>query len=141
MMYALKILESELKNQCGGFDWCYVYLKQHSELMWARRQYVDAQIPCTCSELMYTTPHWHLGNSASYMQFGERAVGVEWWRWRPVSSTSRKDQPVRDCTGSRFTTFISIRAAGTDHAFMKCTMFPASTALYEHYPEITNARG
>jgi len=73
MVFAFRIPESELGLQYGGFDWCYVYLEQLSEIVFlikqseaiGLRQYVDALIPFTCSKLIYATPHWYLGNNAS----------------------------------------------------------------------------
>jgi hypothetical protein len=70
MVFAFRILEPELGLQCGRLDWCYVYLEQRSEVMllikqfgaMGLRQYFDARIPCICSELIYATLCWHLGN-------------------------------------------------------------------------------
>jgi hypothetical protein len=65
MVLAVRIPESQLELQCGGLDWCYVYLEQRSEVMlliklfeaMGLRQDDDARIPCTCKELIYATPH------------------------------------------------------------------------------------
>jgi hypothetical protein len=73
MVFAFGIPELELGLQCRGLDWCYVYLEQRSEVMLLIKQFeaislrrcVDVRIPCTSSELIYATPRWHLGNSAS----------------------------------------------------------------------------
>jgi hypothetical protein len=73
MVFAFRIPELELGLQCGGLDWWYVYLEQRSEVKWLIKQIeaiglrrcVDVRVPCTCSELIYATPRWHLGSSAS----------------------------------------------------------------------------
>jgi hypothetical protein len=39
MVFAFRIPELELGLQCGGLDWCYVYLEQRPEVMLLIKQF------------------------------------------------------------------------------------------------------